>query len=191
MRGAMAMVANPAFDLPPHFAVVERRMAGQALDRWQARGRGLVTGFEANSLVIADPIGAATIDSVGSAIAAAFGLAAGMVLGSTGLAAELRAACGLMAIDIAPQPFEATLDIGADGCILLRGIALPICGHAAGAIGDDIPDFVQVVVNWREVLNRSASARLQRELVTALQIVRAVSPKIDPFAPDPREKSPR
>ncbi|GGE21532.1 hypothetical protein GCM10011529_30220 [Polymorphobacter glacialis] len=187
MRGAMAMVADPAFDLPPHFAVVERRMAGQALDRWQARGRGLITGFEANSLVIADPFGAATIDSVGDAIAGTFGLAAGLALGTTGLAAELRAACGLMAIDIAPQPFEATLEIDPDGCIVLRGIALPICDHVAGAIGDNIPDFVQFVVNWREVLNRSASARLRRELVTALRIVRAVSPKIDPFAPDPRE----
>jgi hypothetical protein len=44
-------------------------------------------------------------------------------------------------------------------------------------------DRVQIIVNWRELLSRSASGRLKRELGAALQsLVRPNISKADPFS---------
>ncbi|MFZ4690212.1 MAG: hypothetical protein ACOYLS_13315 [Polymorphobacter sp.] len=175
-RAAATYWSDLGFDLPPRFVVVERRMAGQALDRWNAAGGGPVAGFESNSLLIADPAELARIEQAGAAITATFGLAAGMALdGRDGLAAELRAACDLIAIDPRPVPFEASLSAPGRALVLVRGIALPVDGPGV--------DRVQIVMNWREVLNRTATARLRRDLGVALRLVPTISAKIDPFLP--------
>jgi hypothetical protein len=185
MRGAAAIEwSDLRFDVPPHFVVMERRMAGQALDRWLEGGRGLVPGFDDNGLVIADRAGMACIESAGAAVTATFGLAAGMRLdGRDGLAAEVRAACDLIAIDPRPLPFEASLSAPGRALILLRGIALPIGAGVSPAERGQIPARVQIIVNWREVLNRAATTRLRRELGAALRLVRPIQTRTDPFLP--------
>ena len=165
------------FDLPPHFAILERRMSGLALDAWAAGGRALVPGFDANSLVIVDPGGRTVIESAGDAIAATFGLAPGQALERRGgLSAELCAACDLIALRPLPVPFEASLMGPRSACILVRGVALPIIDGARAV------ERVQVVVSWREVLGRAATVRLQRELGAALRQSRAFSANSDPFS---------
>ncbi len=186
MRGAAAIEwTDLRFEMPPHFVVVERRMAGQALDRWHAGGRCRVAGFDDNSLVIADPAGVARIESAGASVAATFGLAPEMHLGGQGgLAAELRAACDLIAIDPRPLPFEASIGTPARALILMRGIALPIGAGDSAADPGRIPERVQVIVNWREMLDRAATTRLRRELGASLRLVRPISTIIDPFLPE-------
>lgn len=185
MRSAAAIEwSDLRFEMPPHFVVMERRLAGQALDRWHAGGRRMVAGFDDNSLVITDPAGLATIESVGAGITAAFRLAVGMRLdGRDGLAAEIRAACDLIAIDPRPLPFEASLAAPARALILMRGIALPIGAGLSAPDPGQFPDRVQIIMNWREVLDRAATTRLRRELGAALRLVRPISSKIDPFSP--------
>lgn len=182
MRTADALDWRSAgFDLPPHFPVTERRLAGRALAQWSRDRHHLVPGHDEHSIVIAEPDGLACITSVGSAITASFGLAAGMHLdGRDGLAAELRAACDLIAIDLNPVPFEASLAAAGRACILTRGVALPI-GPAM--------QTVQVILSWRELLDRSATRRLRREIGAALlQAPRSAAPSSfaprDPFSPE-------
>jgi hypothetical protein len=184
MRGAAANIqVDPRFELPPQFVVTERRIAGQAIDRWRSGGKALVTGFDSHSLIVVDPAGMATIEYAGDAIAAAFGLGAGMRLdGRGGLAAEVLAACGLIAIDPQPVPFEFSLTTPASALVLGRGVALPIGADAGVADAVQIPDCVQIVINWREMLDRPATTRLRRELGAALRLVPPVLAKTDPFS---------
>lgn len=169
---AKARPIDPAFDPPPQFPALERRLAGLALDGWRENGGRLPPGFDDHSLVIADPAGRARIATAGAPVTATFGLAPGMALdGRDGLAAEIRAACDLIAIDPRPVPFEASLASPGRACILIRGIALPL----------DF-DRVQVVVNWRELLNRSATTRLRREIGAALRSAAPLGTARDPFA---------
>lgn len=171
------------FELPPRFVVAERRMAGQAIDQWRATGNALVTGFDAHSLIIADPAGMATIEAVGSAIAAVFGLGPGMRLdGRDGLAAEARAACDLIAIRPQPVPFELSMTTPSAALILARGVALPIGNGRTMADQGQLPDRVQIIINWREVLDRAATTRLRSELGAALRLVSPVLAKNDPFS---------
>lgn len=183
MGGAAApFLADPRFDLPPAFVIVERRLAGQALDRWQNGGGGLVDGFDDHALVVRDPAGLATIESVGTRIATMFGLLPGMRLdGRDGLVAEVRTACDMIAIDPRPLTFEASLATPSRALVLARGIALPIGDGVTAADTGRIPDRVQVVLNWREVLDRAATTRLRRELGAALRLVPAFSARPDPF----------
>lgn len=165
------------FDVPPHFGIVERRMAGQALDAWAACGHRAVAGFDDNSLLIADCTGRAVITVIGSSVAATFGLAAGMALaGRAGIAAEFLSACDHIALHPVPVPFEASLMAPDSAAILARGVALPLfaAGRHTGA--------VQIVVSWREVLNRVATSRLRRELGAALRFSAPNSAKTDPFS---------
>lgn len=180
MRTATATAFFDArFDVPPVFVVAERRMTAQALDLWRSGGGQPVPGFDAHCLVVADPTGFAVIETVGPALAYTFGLAAGMSLdGATGLAAEIRAACDLVAIGCQPVPFEATLPAPQRAVILARGIALPI-----GVVDGSVPERVQIIVNWREVLDRAATTRLRRELGAALRIIEPNPVKTDPFLP--------
>lgn len=180
MRKSGTASANDfGFDLPPHFAIAERRLTARALTCWASNQHRFVDDFADHSLVIDDPFGAAVIASAGYAITATFGLAGGMSLHQRDpLAVELRAACDIVALDPVPCPFEASLET-ADGAILLmRGIALPIA--------DGSPERVQIILNWRELLNRSATARLRREMGAALRLVRSKSVRPDPFARDSR-----
>ncbi|MBC7520161.1 MAG: hypothetical protein H7268_03570 [Sandarakinorhabdus sp.] len=191
MRGAAANIQDdPRFELPPQFAVSERRIAGQAIDRWRSGGKALVTGFDSHSLIVIDPAGMATIEYAGDAIAATFGLGTGMRLeGRGGLAAEVRAACDLIAIDPQPVPFEFSLTAPDAALIMGRGVALTIAADATERIGAGAPvaeprqiyDRVQIVINWREMLDRAAMARLRRELGTALRLVPSILAKADPF----------
>jgi hypothetical protein len=170
------------FELPPQFVIAERRMAGQAIDRWRLGGKTLVTGFDSHSLIITDPAGAPVIEYAGDAIGAAFALAAGMRLeGREGLVAEVRAACDLIALDPQPVPFELSLTTAA-ALILARGVALPIGPGLEPAKPGQIPDRVQVVLNWREVLDRAATTRLRRELGASLRLVPPILAKTDPFS---------
>jgi len=184
MRRAVASEqADLSFEMPPHFVIAERRMAGRALDRWHAGDRGRVSGFDDNSLVIVDPAGLAIIGSAGPSIAATFGLTAGMRLdGRAGLAAEVRAACDLIAFEPQPLPFEVSLGTPACGLMLVRGIALPIESDDRAAEFGKTADCVQFIVNWREVLNRAAMTRLRQELGAALLFSQPVLAKIDPFS---------
>ncbi len=166
-------LADSAFELPPRFALVERRMAGQAIDAWVDAGGGRVEGFAAHEIMISDPGGEQRIDGVGARLAQQFGLASGMRLQRRdGLAAELCAACDLLALQPIPVPFEASLMMPSRACVLVRGVALPIGGG----------ENVQIIMNWREVLNRAATVRLRRELSMALGISRHNLPKQDPFS---------
>ncbi len=174
--------ANPHHDEERHraqFAVplglgrIERRLAGRAIDAWMAAGGEAADGFEANSLFIGDPAGRPMVVQAGRAVTATFGLKAGTALDGPGLAAEARAACDLIALRPEPVPFEATITGPGRACILVRGVALPL--------GRDI-EIVQVIVSWREVLNRAATARLRRELGGALRLARSSGAQ-DPFMP--------
>ena len=161
------------FEVPVGLARIERRLAGRAIDAWLAAGGEAADGFEANSLFVSDPAGRPTIVHAGRAISAIFGLEPGMALDGPGLAAEARAACDLIALRPEPVPFEATIAGPGRACILTRGVALPL--------GRDI-EIVQVIVSWREVLNRAATARLRRELGEALRSTRIPGLR-DPFLP--------
>ena len=177
-RAAVQHYADPLFDTPPLFVVAERRMAGQALDRWQGGSGACVPGFETHSLSITDPSGAAIVEYIGTTVAAVCGIAIGMRLGSsTGFAGKMLAACRLAALQSRPQTFEASVAGRAGLAILLRGIALPI-GIESGRPAAR----VQLIVNWREVLDRTATARLRRELGSALHLSLPKSPEIDPFS---------
>lgn len=168
--------AAAGFDLPPHFPMAERRLSAQALAQWLQDRCRLVAGHEANSILIAEPDGLAVVTSAGEAVAATFGLVPGTALdGQGGLAAELRAACDLIAIDLKPVPFEANLPAPGRAGILTRGVALPIGPRM---------ETVQVILSWREMLDRSATRRLRREIGAALRHLPRKTSKIDPFSPE-------
>nr|WP_310524594.1 hypothetical protein [Polymorphobacter sp.] len=169
--------ADCRFDVPPRFGIAERRLAGLALDAWSAGGRSRITGFDDNSIFVTDPAGFAVVTAIGASIAATFGLAVGVLLsGGDGLAAELAAACDLIALRPLPVPFEASLAAPGRDCVLVRGVALPLfdAGHETGT--------VQIVMSWREVLNRAATRRLRHELGAALRSSTLILAKIDPFS---------
>jgi hypothetical protein len=173
--------ADPAFDMPPRITMLERRRTGLAVAAWEAAGRAWVPGFDDDSVIVSDPGGAARLVRVGLGISERFGLIADLCLTrSDALATELCAACDLVAIDPAPVHFEATVATATSACVLVRGVALPLAeGHK-----------VQIVLSWREVLNRSATARLQRDFVAALRQNRANSTNFDPFSGDFAKKPP-
>ncbi len=164
---------------------MEQRMAGRALSAWRNGQRTAITGFDANAMLVADPGGEARIERLAPEIAAAFGLAAGQRLcdigqGTPCLGNELRDACDLVALGGQPIPLEISLALNGRSLVIVRGIALPLAPAA------DTPpslDLVQIIINWRELLSRSASGRLKRELGAALQSLprprRAMS---DPFS---------
>ena len=168
--------AVAGFDLPPHFPMTERRLAALALAQWTQDRCRLVPGHDANSIVIAEPDGLPFVISVGDAVAATFALLPGDHLDAQGgLAAELRAACDLIAIDLKPVPFEANLAAPGRAGILTRGVALPIGPRM---------ESVQVILSWRELLDRSATRRLRREVGAALRHLPRKTPQIDPFSPE-------
>jgi hypothetical protein len=171
----MRVATDSTFDLPPRFALVERRRSGLAEAAWAAAGRGWVPGFDDTSIIVVDPGGIARLERVGIAVSESFGLIADMSLArSDALTTELCAACDLIALRAAPLHFEASVAAPRAACILLRGVALPL--------GDG--DRVQIVLSWREVLDRSATARLRRDFVAALQASPAISRRFDPFSRD-------
>jgi hypothetical protein len=181
MRSATGLRADSAFEMPPRISLIERRRAGLAEAAWVASGGAWVPGFDADSLVVSDPGGAAQLVRVGLSVGESFGLVADLCLTrSDPLATELCAACDLVAIDPAPVHFEASVATASAACVLVRGVALPL------ADGQQ----VQIVLSWREVLNRTATARLQRDFVAALRQNRSISPLFDPFSDDFAKKPP-
>lgn len=168
------------FEAPPRFALFERRMAGIARDAWAASGGALVDGFPANSLVLADPGGAAIVHRVGPAVAATFGFAAGCALaGRAGLAEEIVAAADTAAFAGRPAPFEASVAASSGATCLVRGVALPVQrGEGTGC--------VQIVANWRELLGSAATAQLRRQIGSELHRQRVGKPIGDPFCPNRR-----
>jgi hypothetical protein len=177
MRTAAALDHHLAgFELPPQFPVAERRLAGLALAQWRRDRHQPVAGYADNSILIAEPDGRPRVTVAGNAVAASFGLLPGAHLDAPGgLAAELRAACDLIAIDLMPVPFEANLPAPGGACILARGVALPIGPRM---------ELVQVILSWREVLDRSATRRLRREIGAALRHSPRKTMQIDPFSPE-------
>ena len=75
--GGAARLIDGEFDMPPMFVVAERRMAGQAVDRWRAGGGSVVDGFATNSLIVFDPRGRAQLAGVGDRVGAVFGSSPG------------------------------------------------------------------------------------------------------------------
>ena len=180
MDGRDGRVSESAFDLPPHFPMVERRRAGLAEGDWRRGGRALVAGFDDHGVIVDDPGGATRLRRVGQAVSDTFGLFADMALARhDAIGAELCAACDLIALRPEPLHFEASLAAPRRACILLRGVALPIENDTA----------VQIVLTWREVLDRAATARLRRDLTTALQFSPRFSASFDPFSRDFDQKS--
>ncbi len=161
--------ASLPFEIAP--MRIERRLTGRAIDAWQARGGEAVTAFDASSVYIVDPAGRPMVLRAGAAVARMFGLRTGMTLDAPGLAAEARAACDLIALRPEPVCFETMTAAVGRGCVLVRAVALPL--------GRDV-EQVQIVIGWREVLGRSATARLRRELGGALRLVTDL-PATDPF----------
>ena len=165
------------FDLPPRIVTAERRLAALAVVAWEAAGHAQVSGVEDNSLVIADGGAVPVIASCGAMLGAAFGLAAGMELSARGgLATELLLVCDLVRLHRVPAPFEARLAGHGRGLVLVRGVALPL------ADGGCDTRLFQVVLNWREALNRAATVRLQREIGAVLRHLPRETPGIDPFS---------
>lgn len=175
MRGATGRDAESAFDLPPRIFAGERRRAGLVETAWLTANRQLVAGFDEFSVIVDDPGGATLLRRVGQAVADSFGLVADMPLTRhDAINVELSAACDLVALQARPVHFETSLMAPQSVCILMRGIALPIENVRA----------VQIVLSWREVLNRAAAAQLRRDLTDALRISREFLPHRDPFSPD-------
>ncbi|WP_439533203.1 hypothetical protein [Polymorphobacter sp.] len=175
-RSSIEMLASK-FDLPTGLLRAEQRLAERALRCWLDAGETEIPGFEAQGLVIVDPAGRAEISRIGGDIMRTFRLAPGQMLALDptlpphSLGAELCAACDLVVLGARPVPFEASLTAGGRGHILARGIALPIPD-----------DRVQIVMSWREVLSRSAAARLRRELGRALESRPGAAPDaVDPL----------
>lgn len=161
-------------DMPNSFLREEKRLAGRALQAWRRSQRAAVPGFESTSLSITDPGGQVLVLQVAPSIEATFGIAVGHALAFAsentpkhGINAELCAACDLVALGGRPIPFEASLIAPDKSIILVRGVVLPLMQRG---VAHDI-DTVQIVLSWREVLNRSASSRLRRELGEALRAV--------------------
>ncbi len=164
------------FDLPPRIGLGERRLAALAVAAWEAAGRRRVEGLDENSVMMADADTGPVVTSCGALPGAAFGLAPGMVLaGRPGLPAELRVVSDLVRMHPIPAPFEAQLQGHGRGLLLVRGIALPLFD------GDRASGVVQIILNWREGLNRAATVRLQREIGTALRHLPMKTATIDPF----------
>lgn len=174
--GAMSRPEKPKVPagrpgLPAEMLRTEQRLAARALRQWRASGGKELPALAAQGLLVEDPAGRCEIVTLGERIADSFGLVPGQRLALTpgldGLGLEVRAACDLVALGGQPVPFEASVQAG--GLVLVRGIALPVPG-----------DRVQVVMSWREVLNRSAAARLKQELGRALaQRSRPERPRLD------------
>jgi hypothetical protein len=189
MSSAVDLPNDPRSEQPRHCLANERRLTGAARDLWQRSGGLQVAEFAGNAIVVVDPAGKATIISAGAAIEATFGLAAGMRLdGLSGLAAELRAACDLIAFEPQPVPFEACLTAPGRACVLVRGVALPL---SEGRDADAIPHLVQIFINWRELLDRAATTRIRREIGAALRISTPNPTKNDPFILKNARKAPR
>ena len=179
MRAVTDQSTDWAPELPPQFALIERRRAGLAEAAWNAAGRGWVPGFDEYSLTVADPGGDTRLVRVGLAVTETFGLVADMVLArGNPLNTELCAACDLVALQAAPVHFEASLTTAQAACIVLRGVALPLADER----------HVQIVLSWREVLNRTATARLRRDFVAALRQNRTFPCDFDPFSRDFQQK---
>lgn len=179
MRKATGLGADSAFEMPPRISQIERRRAGLAEAAWAAAGHGWVPGFDDDSLFVSDPGGATRLVRVGISVSESFGLVADLCLARTDpLAIELCAACDLIAIAPVPVHFEASVATASAACVLVRGVALPLVDGQQ----------VQIVLSWREVLNRTATARLQRDFVAALRQNRSVSPLFDPFSDESAKK---
>lgn len=175
MRSGLDRNAESIFDLPPRILLGERRRAGLAEAAWHATDHRLVEGFDDYAVIVDDPGGFAALRRVGQAVTDTFGLVADMPLSRRDpINIELSAACDLIALRPAPLHFEASLMAPKLACILLRGVALPI----------DDDQAVQIVLSWREVLNRAASARLRREFTAALANSRRKLTGFDPFSSD-------
>jgi hypothetical protein len=167
-------------DRMPRSVVVERRLTNRALGAWQqAPDDGIAAAlapFFDHSLVVRDPAGRASIDSVGGPVSARFGLIAGLpLLRDPGLGEELVAACELVALQPMPIPFEASVNDPMGAQLLVRGLALPI--PEAG----DPAALVQIVLSWREILSKSAAKRLRAELAQAFADITPLPQGIEPF----------
>lgn len=175
MRRLTRNSADLAFEMPPQIPLLERRRANLAEAAWEAAGRGWVPGFDDDSLVVGDLGGALRIVRVGLSVTDAFGLLTDLALErSDPLQAELCAACDLVALAPVPVQFEACLPTVRAACVLVRGVALPLMEGQR----------VQIVLSWREVLNRTATARLRRDFIAALRQNRSDSTPFDPFSRD-------
>ncbi len=164
------------FDLPPHIGPAERRLAALAVAAWEVGGFRRVAGLDDNSVMITDVAAEPVIASIGALLGAAFGLARGMALaGRSGLPAEMRVVCDLVRMHPVPAPFEAELPGHGRGLLLVRGIALPLFD------GERASGAVQIILSWREGLNRAATMRLQREIGVALRHLPSKTTRIDPF----------
>ena len=178
MDGRNGRVVESAFDLPPQFALVERRRAGIAEGDWRRAGRAMVAGFENHSVIVDDPGGTGRLRRVGLAVTDTFGLFADMTLTRhDAIGAELCAACDLIALRPEPLHFEASLMAprlhsgarrcladrgrfgGADHPQLARGARPSSDGAVAARFDDGIATFATCFACFRPVFDQ-----IRREL---------------------------
>lgn len=167
---------EPCFELPPRLAAAnERRLAANATMLWQEHCNGgampplagyaraaLPAEIAAHSVLIDLRVpGTLWLETVGSRLAAVFGLAVGVLSDAPDhtLAGWLRRACVALGDTMVPVPFEAKL-AASDGeaRLLARGVLLPLA-DANGSLG-----VAHAVVTWKELLTANATDRLRCEL---------------------------
>lgn len=140
MRNTTGLQADPAVEMPPRLALIERRRAMLAEAAWTAAGRALVPGFDEDSLVVSNPGGAARLVRVGLSVSENFGLVTESFLARTNpFATELCAACDQVAIDPVAVHFEASVATASAAacwcavslCRWQPGIRCRLCCHGA------------------------------------------------------------
>jgi hypothetical protein len=93
-------------------------------------------------------------------------------------ARRINDACDLVSVEPGPIPFEASLAAPAGALLLVRAVVLPV-----DAAPGKLPGRVQIIVNWREVLDLAATKSLRSELGAELRLSSQDLSKIDLFSP--------
>lgn len=170
------------FDLPAQFGGrSDRRMAERAEAQWRAAlpvtraalmpalrtvDTGPASEFAAHALLLDVRRGdRVEVVHAGAAIAAMFGITAGYLAnaGEGGLAALLIDGCELMRLWHAVVPVDAAIGGTDSACLLTRGVLLPLADDEGSF------SYVHAVLNWKQLLDRSARTSLRREFVAAVR----------------------
>lgn len=171
-------LTEPTFEPPPWLSwPFERRLSCRAVAIWEAccrNGRlpaaaefehGELAGFCAESSVgIVAAADGTAVARVGTAVAATFGLACGMLVTTEPrLGARLGRAFAELRHATRPVSFETSfiagpVDSGERTLLLTRGVLLPLL-DAAGELTQAL-----AILTWKEALSDAASERLRREI---------------------------
>ena len=166
---------EPAFEPPPWFAgSADRRLAGRAAEFWgRLQDAGYLPEIErftralaveavddTNLIRLGLTAAGPSVEAVGSAVAATFTVAIGLLTGGRPFAAKLGAACAASLQTALPAEFEGGFArvAGMAPTLLTRGIVLPLAGPSGAIVA------MVAVITWKEALSTMASDRLRREL---------------------------